>query len=233
MQYVKIKDAVIEQIESGLLLPSQKLPSERQLAESFHTTRVTLREALSLLETEGKVYREDRRGWFISPEPLIYDLTQACDFTAMALAQQRKPETKVIAAKSMLADKQASTRLKLEPFSQVYRIERIRYLEGRPVAFVTHYVSPKLFPDLLKHDLQTPLIDIYRESYDQEYKQVRYRITVSSFTETAAQVLHATAGGPATLIEKTRYSQDGILLDCAFELWRHDAMSIESMIDLQ
>lgn len=73
MQYVEIKIAVEEQIESGLLPPGQKLPPERKLAESFNTTRVTLREALSLLEIEGKIYREDRRGWFISPPPLSYD----------------------------------------------------------------------------------------------------------------------------------------------------------------
>lgn len=54
MQYVKIKDVIVEQIESGQLAPRQKLPSERKLAESFDTTRVTLREALSLLEAEGR-----------------------------------------------------------------------------------------------------------------------------------------------------------------------------------
>ncbi len=73
MQYVKIKDAIVEQIDAGMLMPRQKLPAERKLAESFDTTRVTLREALSLLEAEGKIYREDRRGWFISPR--LYAMT--------------------------------------------------------------------------------------------------------------------------------------------------------------
>lgn len=54
MQYVKIKDSIVEQIEAGMLSPRQKLPAERKLAESFDTTRVTLREALSLLEAEGR-----------------------------------------------------------------------------------------------------------------------------------------------------------------------------------
>ncbi|MGL6055639.1 MAG: GntR family transcriptional regulator, partial [Vibrio metschnikovii] len=54
MQYLAIKDIIIEQISSGQLSARQKLPSERKLAESFSTTRVTLREALSLLEAEGR-----------------------------------------------------------------------------------------------------------------------------------------------------------------------------------
>lgn len=89
MQYVKIKDSIVEQIEAGMLSPRQKLPAERKLAESFDTTRVTLREALSLLEAEGRIYREDRRGWFISPEPLRYDPTQTLNFPNMAKAQNR------------------------------------------------------------------------------------------------------------------------------------------------
>ncbi|HCH01913.1 MAG TPA: phosphonate utilization transcriptional regulator PhnR [Vibrio sp.] len=231
MQYVKIKDAVVEQIESGLLMPKQKLPSERQLAESFDTTRVTLREALSLLEAEGKVYREDRRGWFISPEPLIYDPSQSAGFTEMAFAQQRKPETKLITAKSMLANKQASKQLNLKPFSNVYCIDRVRYLDDRPVAFVTTYAHPDLFPNLLEHDLSASLIDVYRQHYHQEYQAIRYRITASSLMGQTAQALRATSGSPATLVEKIRYNQDGILLDCAFEFWRHDAMCIESVAD--
>lgn len=231
MQYVKIKEAIVEQIESGLLMPKQKLPSERQLAESFSTTRVTLREALSLLEAEGKVYREDRRGWFISPEPLIYDPNQALSFSAMALAQHRKPDTKLITAKSMLANKFASKLLKLAPFSHVYSIDRVRYLDERPVAFVTNYVQPTLFPNLLEHDLNASLIDVYRDQYQQEYQCIRYRITASSLMSTTAQALRATSGSPATLVEKMRYNQDGLLLDCALEFWRHDAMCIESVVN--
>ncbi|TQP55017.1 GntR family transcriptional regulator, partial [Vibrio cholerae] len=37
MQYVKIKDAIVEQIDAGMLMPRQKLPAERKLAESFDT----------------------------------------------------------------------------------------------------------------------------------------------------------------------------------------------------
>ena len=98
MHYVKIKVSFFEQFEAGRLSPRQKLPAERNLAESFDTTRVTLREALSLLEAEGRIYREDRRGWFISPEPLYYDPTQTLNFPNMAKAQNRVPKPVWLAA---------------------------------------------------------------------------------------------------------------------------------------
>ncbi|NAW59659.1 MULTISPECIES: phosphonate utilization transcriptional regulator PhnR [unclassified Vibrio] len=232
MQYVKIKDAIVEQIASGMLSPRQKLPAERKLAESFNTTRVTLREALSLLEAEGKIYREDRRGWFISPEPLKYDPTQTLNFTNMALAQNRLPKTELVAAKASLANKQASTLLNLPPFADVYRIDRVRYLEDRPVVFVTNYVRPEMFPDLLSHDLSQSLTDIYREHYGVVYQKIRYRISTSSLLGETAQFLRATSGTPAMVVERINYNQQGELIDCDIEYWRHDAISIESLAEL-
>jgi len=233
VQYVKIKDSIVEQIESGMLSPRQKLPAERKLAESFDTTRVTLREALSLLEAEGRIYREDRRGWFISPQPLKYDPTQTLNFTNMAQAQRRIPKTELIAAKGILANKQAANLLGLQPFSDVFRVDRVRYLEERPVVYVTNYIRPELFPNLLDFDLNKSLTDIYREHYGVVYEKTRYRISTSTLLGDTAQALRATSGTPAMVVERINYNQNGELIDCDIEYWRHDAISIESIAQLQ
>lgn len=232
MQYVKIKDAIVEQIDAGMLTPRQKLPAERKLAESFDTTRVTLREALSLLEAEGKIYREDRRGWFISPETLRYDPSQTLNFTNMALAQNRQPNTELLSAKAVIANKQATKLLNLKPFSDVYRVDRVRYLENRPVVYVTNYIRPELFPNLLDFDLSNSLTDIYREHFGTQCQTIRYRITTSSLLGETAQALRATAGTPAMVVERVNYNQNGDLIDCDIEYWRHDAISIESVAQL-
>ncbi len=232
MQYITIKDAIVEQIETGMLSPRQKLPAERKLAESFDTTRVTLREALSLLEAEGRIYREDRRGWFISPTPLRYDPTQTPNFTNIALAQNRSPKTELLSAKAMIANKQASEMLELKPFSDVYRVERVRYLEDRPVAFVTDYIRPELFPNILEHDLTQSLTEIYQEHYATRYQSTRYRILTSSLLGDIAEALRATVGTPAMVLEKINYNQNGDLVDCNIEYWRHDALAIESVTNI-
>ncbi len=232
MQYVKIKDAIVEQIDAGMLSARQKLPAERKLAESFDTTRVTLREALSLLESEGRIYREDRRGWFISPESLRYDPTQALNFNKMALAQNRLPKTELVVSKAMVANKHASALLGLKPFSDVYRVDRVRYLDGRPVVYVTNYIRPELFPNILEHDLTQSLTDIYKEHYATRYHSTRYRILTSSLFGDIAEALRATAGTRAMVLEKINYNQNGEVVDCNIEYWRHDAIAIESVTNI-
>jgi len=51
----------------------KKLPSARELLEQFHSTRITVREALMRLEAEGLIYRQNRKGWFICPPRLQWD----------------------------------------------------------------------------------------------------------------------------------------------------------------
>ncbi|MCZ4292645.1 phosphonate utilization transcriptional regulator PhnR [Vibrio sinaloensis] len=228
MQYVKIKDSIKEQIETGMLAPRQKLPSERKLAESFDTTRVTLREALALLEAEGSIYREDRRGWFISPQPLIYDLSTLASFTEVARTQERMAKTELLMSKTGLANKQAASLLKLPPFSDVYHLERVRYLENRPVAFVTHYIRPELFPNLLDFDLSDSLSGIYLNHFGVHFSKVTYRIGVSTLLGELALALRATPGTQAMVIERIKYDRNGTLIEGEIEYWRHDAISIQS-----
>lgn len=233
MQYLKIKDAILEQIEAGLLTARQKLPSERKLAEAFDTTRITLREALSLLESEGKVYREDRRGWFISPEPLRYDPTNTTNFQTMALEQGRSARSELINAKIVPASRRAASLLNLTPFSDVIRIDRVRYLDERPVVYVTNFILPEQLPNLLSHDVTSSLTDVYREHYGIIYQKTRYRVSTSSLLGETAQALRATAGSPAMFVERLNYNQNGKLLDCDLEYWRHDAICIESIAELK
>ncbi|CCN37911.1 putative UbiC transcription regulator-associated [Vibrio nigripulchritudo SO65] len=233
MQYVDIKTVIEEQIESGLLPAGQKLPPERKLAESFNTTRVTLREALSLLETEGKIFREDRRGWFISPSAMRYDPGKDFSFTALAKANERNPRTEVLKAKTVLATKYASQILDLQPFSDVHQIERLRFLDERPVVYVTHYVQPDFAPTLLDHDLTQSLSGICSSEFGVHPASTQIRLRTTSLLGEIAQALRATPGAPSMVIERTCMDATGAIIDCRVEYWRHDAISIESTVELK
>lgn len=227
-QYLTIKHRINEQIDGGLLAANQKLPSERKLAELFSTTRVTLREALTLLEAEGRIYREDRRGWFIAPPPLKLDLSAPIDLLQLATDAQRSAKIELCSAKSVLANKQVTECLGLAPFSDIHQIEQIHYLEQRPVAFVTHYLSVQRCPSLLTFDLAQPLARLYQQQFLLNGTAIEYRIASRSMPGAVAQALRTTQGIPAMMIECIRYDQYGKVIDVEVAYWRHDAIIIES-----
>jgi GntR family transcriptional regulator len=83
-RFQQIVDEFRQQIADGTLAEHASLPSERRVAELYQISRMTARRALDALETEGLVYSEDRRGRFVSPGRVSYDVSNMVSFVADA-----------------------------------------------------------------------------------------------------------------------------------------------------
>lgn len=226
-----ICNALQEQIEHGLLPPGGKLPAERKLSEVFATTRITLREALVQLEAQGLIYREERRGWFISPPRLAYDLMRRSHFHAMVQAQGRQAETQVISARLQPASAKICEKLQLPALSSVIQICRARRIDGRLVLYVEHYLNPMYFPGILECDLNLSLTELYAARFGLRYGQVRFEMVPTAMHADACAVLKVSLGSPGLCISRVNYDQQGRLIDCDLEYWRHDAIHVSAVAD--
>jgi len=56
---------IIDLISSGRLTPGDKLPSEHEMTATFGISRISLREAMKLLEAKGFIESHGRRGKFV------------------------------------------------------------------------------------------------------------------------------------------------------------------------
>ena len=218
--------ALQEQIEHGLLSPGCKLPAERKLSEVFDTTRITLREALVQLEARGLIYREERRGWFVAPERLTYDLIERSHFHAMVRDQGREARTELLSARLQPAAAAVCARLQLAPLSSVIQICRSRRIDGRLVLYVEHYLNPQFFPGILEFDLNQSITELYARHYDLHYGRVRFEIVPTSLPVDAAAALRVSLGSPGLRIARVNYDQYERLIDCDLEFWRHDAIHV-------
>lgn len=218
--------ALQEQVEHGLLAPGSKLPAERKLSELFSTTRITVREALLQLEARGLIYREERRGWFVSPPRLAYNLMQRSHFHAMVSAQGRVPLTEVLSARLQPASAAVCAWLQLPALSSVIQIRRARRIDKRLVLYVEHYLNPRFFPGILDFDLNQSMTELYARHFDLHYGRVRFEIVPSSLQAEAAAALRVSPGSPGLNITRVNYDQHQRLIDCDLEFWRHDAIHV-------
>lgn len=91
-------DRLKRQIHLGLLLPGERMPSERRLAEQVGISRVTLREALSVLEAEGyvSIRRGATGGAFVAGEAALMRMAE-CHHSADPAAAMRVFELREVA----------------------------------------------------------------------------------------------------------------------------------------
>ncbi len=64
--YQAVAQSIAQAIEDGRYLPGQKLPSERELTESYGVSRPTIREAMIALEIRGLVEARHNSGVFVT-----------------------------------------------------------------------------------------------------------------------------------------------------------------------
>src|ERR1700733_9146814 len=56
--YKQLVEELRQHMASGKLAPTDALPSENKLVDQFKVSRVTVRQALAILEKEGLIYRQ-------------------------------------------------------------------------------------------------------------------------------------------------------------------------------
>ncbi|MBA6439674.1 GntR family transcriptional regulator [Streptomyces sp. GMR22] len=145
----QIADALREAIDKGRFREGDKLPSETELVEHFGVSRMTVRNALSLLQQEGLVLSEHGKGVFVRPRPPVRRLASdrfarrhrdqgKAAFTVEAEAAGSGPEMDNLEVKEERPSPDISARLG-SPRKVLAR--RRRYLlDGRPVEFATSYL---------------------------------------------------------------------------------------------
>ena len=85
--YMQIKENIQHKIEEGVYADGDKLPSERELCEIFSVSRIPVRKALELLESEGLIHSFQGKGSFVKAPRLRSNLVHIQTF-AETLAQQ-------------------------------------------------------------------------------------------------------------------------------------------------
>lgn len=69
----RLSDEVTRQLDAairdGEFEPGQKLPSEKELADRFHVSRMVVREAMSRLKSDGLIETRQGLGAFVTAEP--------------------------------------------------------------------------------------------------------------------------------------------------------------------
>ena len=214
----------IEQnIRQKVLVYGDRLPSERVLQDRFGCTRITVREALLRLAAKGLIYRQPRRGWFVSPPRFICNPTHRIRFFPDAQAQGFQPATEVVYCREEQATQQVQDILQ---HTNIQNICRLRRLNERPVLIENLHLVSAYFPNLASHKLRESVTDLLRDQYNTEITHEEARIRSTALQDWHAEQLQVAPGTPAIQILRTRYNTKGQAVEFDIEYWLHDAIEL-------
>ncbi len=221
--YQRVRDHFVSQIDQGALKPHSKLPSERVLSETLKISRTTARQAFIQLESEGFIYRSDRRGWFVAPPRLHYSLSGAFSFSRNVVTEGGKPGARVLSAEIAVPPRWIRERLGLGPKEQAHKTLRLRLISGEPAMIEESYVPARRFPGFHDHDLRRSFFDIWKDGYGVEAEHHEVSLRLVELGDDEARLLGQKPGSAGILVTQVIFDRDGRPIDVDNLYWRGDA----------
>ncbi len=223
---MRFRDHFAALIAAGSLAPGTRFPPERALAEEFSVTRVTVRQALMRMEAEGVIFREDRRGWYVSPPRVRYDPTANTSFTDSIAEQGRVAGTTVLSKIQVAASQWESARLGCATGDPVFVISRLRTVDGRAILVERIHLKAARCPGLLDYPLDRSMTDLMAEKFGIIEHRAQINMHPTALSEIPAKALGVAAGTPSLYLSRAILDQFGEVVEFDQEFWRHDAIEI-------
>lgn len=157
MTWELMVDLLIRDFRNGLYKEGEKMPSEQKLAARFQVTRTEARKAYERLKEMGYIYSMQGYGSFFSgkKEKIRLFINDSSSFTEKMDAIGVHYETRFISCQKVKDSALIRTTMNLTEDAEIYKLTRLRYIDGLPCAIHTSYLSSVYFPQL---DAEAPTI---------------------------------------------------------------------------
>jgi GntR family transcriptional regulator len=149
-KYLRIHAELRQRITGGRWPAGSALPAQRELADEFGVSIMTLRQALQLLADEGLVDTRHGAGTFVAAQ-YAYELGHLRSFADDLAAQGARISTRLLAAEIVAPTEAVGARLGGPP--EVLALRRLRLADGRPLIVQTSYLPAALVAGLRPADL--------------------------------------------------------------------------------
>ena len=158
--YIRIHDAIKKEIDGGVWEIGQRLPSERDLADDYEVSRMTLRQAITLLVEEGILERRVGSGTYVASHRVQEKMRGTTSFTEIVRSQGKTPSSQLISYQRKTANETEIQQLQLKATDTVVRMERVRFADNVPLVFEVASIPEKLIQsfnqeDITEHFFQT------------------------------------------------------------------------------
>jgi GntR family transcriptional regulator len=195
--YYQIARALENRIYHGLYRPGEPIPSEPELSREFGVTRLTVRQALQLLTSQGLLVPRRGSGTYVADEPRVLRPVNFLGYLDDQALQPLTMDVNLARAEVIVAPDQVRDQLRLRNRSRVLFVERLRSLNDVPMNRAVNYLPLNLARRLPIHQLtQRSMTELVREFGGVTALSATQTLTAEGASAEVAECLHLDPGAP-------------------------------------
>lgn len=208
-RYERIAAAIRDSILAGRYAPGDRLPRQRDLAETWKTTLPTVRQAIDQLQRDGLLRVEHGVGTFVADLDQVYDPFALASFAEALRERGLKVETRLLSVDARARSAAAAAALGATDREGVVGLTRVRLLGGVPIVHQRSFIPGRHRAALARYDGTVPLFAFLRERTGLVAAAYRETLTAGPAPGDVAEALGIAAGTPIMVSRRTAATADG------------------------
>ena len=209
--YQKLRDKLAREIKSGERKAGERLPSERALAEEMGSARMTVREALLMLEGEGLINRRKNRGWYVDPKRIRYDPTNHVNIFKLIENLGGKPSDISFGWQETRASFSSARMMGCEPGTELLFHRFIVVWNDRKIVYEENFLLKSYFPEFSASEFKAPITDFLAARFGVRTTQVGFRARPTPLYGVVSEGLEVTPGTPGIYLTRIKACEDKIM----------------------
>lgn len=208
--FIKIKSALLDQIETGEMKPGDRVQSENQLADTFQVSRMTARRALTELVNEGVLVRTQGLGTFVSDHRPMSSMLEIRSINEEITHRGHRYSNRVLSKNVTASNGQQSVWLGVAEGSEIFHTKIVHLENDLPVQLEERWVNPLWAPNYLVQDFSQVTANQYLSKVA-PLTQADHSIEAVCVEADICQTLDISSSQPCLQVSRRTYSAKGIV----------------------
>jgi GntR family transcriptional regulator len=229
--HASIRDDLRMRLTSGEWAPGQRLPSETELAAQYGVARMTIRQAVGALASEGAVVRRQGLGTFALDHAPATSTDELLSFTDEMRGQGHEIQTRLLNAAVEQPPPIAREALQLGESAATVMVRRARLVDGCPIVIQSSWLPYARFAGLDANPLlDGSLYAMLETHYGVHIVRTRQVFTAAVGDDSDAALLGLQPDDPVLRIARTTYDSANLVVEFAMSATRCD-FPVETVIE--
>jgi len=211
-----------EKMEKGEWQPGKMIPSERELAEMYDISRMTVRQAVNNLVNDGYLIRQRGKGTFVAAKKIEQPLKGLTSFSEDMRSRGMEPGTVVLGFETVPASGKLAEWLAVKEGDALYEVRRLRLADGLPMALETLYIPVCLVPGLTRDVVSGSVYEFIEKERGLVVGSAVQTLEASVARKVEAEHLKVKEGAPVLLLERRTHLADGRPIEVVKSVYRGD-----------
>ncbi|MGH2401375.1 MAG: GntR family transcriptional regulator [Candidatus Limnocylindria bacterium] len=200
-----LRDRIIEELQ-----PGERLPTEHELCATYGVSRITARQALTSLVSEGMLVRTPGRGTYVADPRVAQRIELEAPLSGLFADGRADQRIAITSRETLYPDRRLQHALGIRPDERLHKMRRMVHEGDEPVAYEVHYVPDRLAADFASHDATAPDVEaLLAEKYSLRRARIDYTVQAAAADQWRAVWLKLAVGTPVLLVESTSVLADG------------------------